>query len=159
MFVLYEHQNQAQARDGTYDVNTQIRLQQVADQVVYYSKRCYDDVVPDYATMSPYIPLSLCQAAVVRRREAKSTGSSIAMKDYKAMERILGLFALRWTNSCEFHSSFHKSLKHFANKLNSSDVSTSIIFSYSRYYTIASFILPNRNTIYYQVLKMVHKTI
>lgn len=105
LFILYEHKSQAQARDGTYDANIQTRIQQVADQVVYYSRRCYDDVVPDYATMSPYIPLSLYQAAVVRRRQAKSTGSSIATKDYEAMERILGLFALRWANASESHDS------------------------------------------------------
>lgn len=101
MFVLYEHKNQAQARDGTYDADIQTRIQQVADQVVYYSRRCYDDVVPDYATMSPYISQSLYQAAVVRRRQAEITGSLIAMKDYETMERILGLFALRWGNASE----------------------------------------------------------
>jgi hypothetical protein len=75
-------------------------MEPVADEVVHYARRCYPfDVEPDYGTMSPYIPLSLYQAAVVRDRQYRMSRHAGAATDIDALKHILGLFAKRWANA------------------------------------------------------------
>ena len=75
-------------------------MEAVADRVVRYAERCYSpEVDPDCKTMSPYIPLSLYQAAVVRDRQYRISRRASTAAYVETLKRILTLFAKRWSNA------------------------------------------------------------
>jgi hypothetical protein len=75
-------------------------MEAVADQVVRYAQRCYPlEVDPDYKTMSPYIPLSLYQAAVACDRQYRISRRASTAVDAETLKLILALFAKRWGNA------------------------------------------------------------
>jgi hypothetical protein len=50
---------------------------------------------------SPYLPYSLCQAAIVQHRLWKQTGSLICKQRLDMLKTILGEFTHRWMVACK----------------------------------------------------------
>jgi hypothetical protein len=73
-------------------------MEPLSTQLVQFSSALFstgEDV--DYGTFSPYVPLSLYQAAVVQLRLWKQTGEECYWQGLSSLKRTLGYFGRRWT--------------------------------------------------------------
>jgi hypothetical protein len=73
-------------------------MEPLSTQLVQYSSALFstgEDV--DYGTFSPYVPLSLYQAAVVQLRLWNQTGEGRYWQGLSSLKRTLGHFGRRWT--------------------------------------------------------------
>jgi hypothetical protein len=73
-------------------------MEPLSTQLVQFSSALFstgEDV--DYGTFSPYVPLSLYQAAVVQLRLWNQTGEECYWQGLSSLKRTLGYFGRRWT--------------------------------------------------------------
>lgn len=84
------------AQVRTYD-RALILMEPLSAQIAEFSSRLFgtgEDL--EYGTFSPYVPLSLYQAAVVQHRLWKRTGDASHEGTLHSLKKILGFFHRRW---------------------------------------------------------------
>ncbi|KAK3620812.1 hypothetical protein LTR56_020586 [Elasticomyces elasticus] len=92
--ALFMLLNDAEKRDGKDVLSA---MEPLSTQIVVFSSRLFGDGEGiDYGTLSPYIPLSLYQAAVVQSRLYRRTGERCYGEALLTLKRLLGYFNKRW---------------------------------------------------------------
>jgi hypothetical protein len=97
LFVLYEHSQPASV-GITNDEGSLYLMEPLSTQIVQLSSALFgtgEDT--NYGTFSPYVPLSLYQAAVVQLRLWKKTGEEHYLQGLSSLKGTLGYFGRRWT--------------------------------------------------------------
>jgi hypothetical protein len=78
-------------------------IEETSIRVLTFAEASYGDRDENYPTetLSPYLPYSLCQAAIVQYRLWKQTGNPICKQRLDVLKRILGEFSKRWMVACK----------------------------------------------------------
>lgn len=72
-------------------------LESTSTRIALFSKHLFGDPAKrNIGVMSPFVPYSLYQAAVVQQRLAKRTGEADYQRNLNSLEQILGTFKQRW---------------------------------------------------------------
>jgi hypothetical protein len=78
-------------------------IEETSIRALTFIEALYSDREENYPLeiLSPYLPYSLCQAAIVQHRIWKQTGSPICNQRVEMFKNILGELTKRWRVVCE----------------------------------------------------------
>jgi hypothetical protein len=101
--MLYEYMLSRQAGD-VFDRHHVIRsIEETALGALAFAEASYGDREGNYTpeVFSPYLPYSLCQAAIIFQRLWTQTGHSIYKQQRDQLKTIIGNIANRWMIACK----------------------------------------------------------
>ena len=90
--------------DNAFNSNQILQsIEETSINALTFAEASYGDRDENYPseTLSPYLPYSLCQAAIVQYRLWRQTGQLICKQRVDTLKCILGEFTKRWMIACE----------------------------------------------------------
>ncbi|KAK5118542.1 hypothetical protein LTR85_008007 [Meristemomyces frigidus] len=97
LFMLYGSPEVRAGRHENCDRDVLSAMKPLSTRITGFSRRLFGNGEGiDYGTLSPYIPLSLYQAAVVQSRLYRQTGEYGHGEALLSLKQILGYFNKRW---------------------------------------------------------------
>jgi hypothetical protein len=110
LFTLYESALLSGNLDNESRTNTLKSLEYISTQIVEFSEYLFRDLDKiKYNLMSPFVPQSLYQAAIVQFRLWKQTNETRYKNALDSLRQILGYFNKRWLVAGMCDSSVGKS--------------------------------------------------
>ncbi len=101
--MLYDSALFSQYTDQIYKSSLLESIEANSRTVTEFSRHLFGDPdAVDYGTMSPYVPYSLYQSAIVQYRLWKQTGDIKYQDGLGSQKDILGYFERRWLIGGEF---------------------------------------------------------
>jgi hypothetical protein len=78
-------------------------IEETSLRVITFAEASYSDREENYPSevLSPYLPYSLCQAAIIQHRLWKQTDDPIYKRHRDSLKNILGEFTKRWMVACK----------------------------------------------------------
>ncbi|KAL5314236.1 hypothetical protein ACEPPN_018661 [Leptodophora sp. 'Broadleaf-Isolate-01'] len=97
LFMLYDSALFSSQTSSEYKDTLIESIQCSSTQITEFSRHLFGDVAAvDFDVVSPLIPLSLYQAAIVQYRVGKQTGEIRHRNGFESLKEILGYFDRRW---------------------------------------------------------------
>jgi hypothetical protein len=97
LYTLYDSTINLQGTDEAMRSQILSSMEPLSKQIAEFSKRLFGDGNSiDYGTLSPYVPYSLYQSAVVQHRLWNQTGHEDHKTALASLKEILGHFRKRW---------------------------------------------------------------
>jgi hypothetical protein len=97
LFTLYNSAIDAQETDDSRKSRILSSMEPLSKQIAEFSRRLFGNGEGiDYGSLSPYVPYSLYQSAVVQHQLWKQTGQEIHKAALDSLKEILGHFHKRW---------------------------------------------------------------
>jgi hypothetical protein len=100
LYLLYDYTGR-RTGEVVNDQSNVTAMEPLSTQIAEFSHRLFGESGEDrdYSTLSPYVPLSLYQSAVVQLRLWKQTGDPTYHQRLSSLKAILGHFDRRWAVS------------------------------------------------------------
>jgi len=97
LYTLYNSAVSLQETDEAIESQILSSMEPLSRKVAEFSRRLFGDGEDiDYGTLSPYVPYSLYQSAVVQHQAWKQTGHADHKAALDSLKEILGHFQKRW---------------------------------------------------------------
>lgn len=103
LFVLYEYML-SQNEDNAFEKHRILEsIEQTAMNSLSFAKASYCDRGENYPSeiLSPYLPYSLCQAAIAFHRLWVRSGHLVYKERLETLKAIIGEFTNRWMVACK----------------------------------------------------------
>jgi hypothetical protein len=97
LYTLYDSAVDLQETDDAMKSQILSSMEPFSKQIAEFSRRLFgngDGI--DYGSLSPYVPYSLYQSAVIQHQLWEKTGQAIHQAALDSLKEILGHFSRRW---------------------------------------------------------------
>jgi transcription factor-like protein len=103
LFILYEFMLSRNTENVFDRHQVLLSIEETSIRVLTFAEASYCEREENYPSeiLSPYLPYSLCQAAIVQHRLWKQTGFPICKQRLDILKNILKEFTHRWMVACE----------------------------------------------------------